>query len=82
MTTEGTDKSISVEASLSIRLHVECPHCDSYIDMLDYDNGYNDEGEVIQELFPKSEEWVNREMKMDICCPECDKEISVEGVEW
>lgn len=74
----------TVEASLSIELNVECPHCENYFDLFDYDDGrLNEEGNLIMVSCPDgswSEEHDRFHEKIE--CPDCNKEIQVKGIAW
>jgi hypothetical protein len=78
----------TVSATLSIEVHVNCPHCEEWIDLMSEDdtNGYNhnEEGNVITQACPTghwTEEHKTFSVK-DVTCCECKESFNVEGLEW
>ena len=71
-----------IEASLSISLYVDCPHCDDYFDLMEIE-GINDSGELTRQACPDGY-WSDAHDKFDekINCPECMKEIHIKGIAW
>jgi hypothetical protein len=69
-------------AKLDIRLHVDCPECEEFIDLFDI-TGLNDEGELIDQVCPTGN-WsdAHREFEIEVKCPACDQNFKVKGVEW
>jgi len=74
----------TIEATLSIELNVECPNCEHYFDLFEYEEGrLNEEGQLIMSACPNgiwSEEHEHFKEKID--CPECHQEINIEGIAW
>lgn len=78
----------TVNARLDIEVFVNCPRCDSLIDLLD--NGetskknHNEEGAVIMQAFP-SGRWLEAHenfMVNNVTCSHCDKSFDVKTLEW
>ncbi len=75
----------TVAASLHIQMHVDCPGCDNYIDLLDSsdtdDYDHNDEGNLLRQMFPKHGEHEDFECE-DVTCSECKTTFNVKELEW
>ena len=78
----------TVTASLSISVLVECPHCDSMIDLLNADDtaGFNHDeaGSVISQACPDGS-WSEAHKKFEVTaveCSECGKSFDVSGLDW
>jgi len=76
----------TVKAELFIQVNLECPHCESYLDLLDNNDfpHLNDEGEVLNYACPSDGAWIDsqRLYKETVQCPECKKEFIVKGIAW
>jgi hypothetical protein len=73
----------TVNATLSISLWVSCPHCEDGFDLFEINNGaLNDEGGLMQAVCPNNEHWSDsHERFADVVdCPQCHKEVAIEGV--
>jgi hypothetical protein len=68
-----------VEATirLSFDLHVNCPHCDETIDLMD--NDYNDDGFFTRPIFENRWEDLKGE---EITCFECEETFTIKDVEY
>lgn len=79
----------TVSSRLDIQVFVDCPHCESMIDLLDKEdtNGvaHNDCGEILNQACPDKGYWSDSHKKFDLKkveCGECKKEFNVKGMEW
>lgn len=77
----------TVEASLSIHMHIDCPNenCGDYIDLLvekDTD-GYphDDDGYLLRQMFPKHGDNDDFECN-DVTCSKCKTTFNVKGLAW
>lgn len=77
-----------VTARLDISVYVNCPNCESHIDLMDESDtdGHclNDEGHVIQQACPDGV-WRDEHEKFEIShvtCSECKSNFNVKGLEW
>jgi len=75
-------------AWLSIEVNVDCPHCESLINLLDSEDtsGYshNDEGYVLRQACPDgcwSEEHKKFEVD-EVRCSECGETFNVRELDW
>jgi len=82
------DEIKTTSARLDIEVFVDCPHCDTMIDLLDErdTSGYahNEEGYVLSQACPNgnwSEEHKGFSVD-DVKCHSCNREFNVEGLEW
>ena len=69
-----------VRADLSISVHVTCPNCDHYFDLIDND----DDAFVLDQLLP-DDRWridADERLQCEVECPHCGVEFSVKGVNW
>ena len=74
----------SVEANLSIELNVTCPHCESYFDLFEIDNGrLNDDGYLMKNACPDGF-WTDthEKFKEKVKCPECKKDVHIDRIAW
>jgi len=73
----------TVRADLVIELNVECPECNSDIDLV-RETGLNDEGQLLKETIT-DEAWErDPDDRLDcaVKCPCCDTIFHVKGVNW
>jgi hypothetical protein len=75
----------TVAASLHIQMHVECPECENYIDLLDPDDtdkyDHNDEGQLLKQMFHKHID--HREFECEeVTCSDCKTTFNVKELEW
>ena len=82
-------KNEIVSASLYVSINVECPHCESYIDLLKSEDTdgveHNDEAALMGQAFPDSPSWSESHRGFecrDVTCTECQKTFDVEILEW
>ncbi|MGL6184751.1 MAG: hypothetical protein ACRC1T_05165 [Clostridium chrysemydis] len=54
-----------------VDIRIDCPYCDCEIEML-----YNDFEELMLISYPG--DWIGER----IICPDCEKEIKIESLEW
>lgn len=59
------DDTEKPEASWTIQLNVDCPHCDEYIDLMDMDNFWEYGISPLESVDSK-----------DVICPECEKSFN------
>lgn len=59
-------------ATWTIELYCECPHCEEYVDLLDDPEFWHGRE------FDAGEHGSNRTKNVDVHCPECSKEFSVD----
>jgi len=73
----------TVEAGLNIELNLLCPHCEDYINLMEIE-GLNDEGQLLEVACPSKGHWSDSHLNFDIKidCPDCKKEIHVNGIGW
>jgi translation initiation factor 2 beta subunit (eIF-2beta)/eIF-5 len=78
----------TVSARLDIEVFVDCPHCDSLIDLLNPDDtdghNHNEESYVIAQACPDGA-WIDEHKKFDVenvTCSECKKDFNVKGLDW
>lgn len=73
----------TTRAVLSIELNVECPHCDDYLDLMDWDMEMNEEGELTRQACPDGD-WSesHRSFSEDVRCPHCEETFKAEGIDW
>lgn len=78
----------TVSATLNIKVNVECPHCDSYIDLLNPDDTsdyyHNEDGHILEQTCPNGY-WVDEHKKFsvdDVACTECKGIFNVKELEW
>ena len=64
---------------MSISCHVECPHCESYIDLFNVEE-LIDEGEIYFELCGDS--WGTEDWDREIPCPDCKEPFKIGLVEY
>ena len=82
-----SDKLPEVRATLHIQVTVNCPHCDSYINLLDEDDTdgfyHNEEGHILSQTCPNDSHWSDGNLEVnEVTCSECGKEFNVRGVDW
>ena len=73
------------EANLTIEMNVTCPHCGSYFDLFEIGNGsLNDDGYLIKKACPQNGYWgdEHKQFKKKVKCPECTKEVHIDGIAW
>lgn len=72
----------TVEASLSIEVNVECPHCEEYINLMEFGD-LNEEGFISMQAVP-SGDWSepHDNFELDINCNGCGKEINIRRIAW
>ena len=77
-----------VRATLFIEVFVQCPHCNTLIDVMDSDDtsGYdhNDGGNVIRQACPDGV-WIDEHQKFEIKnvkCGDCGGLFDVRGLDW
>jgi len=78
-----------VSASLHVAMHVECPHCENYIDLLKPDDtdevNHNEDCALMSQAFPNKPFWGESHRKFkcrNVTCSECEKIFDVEILEW
>ena len=78
----------TVTASLCIEVNVDCPHCDSMIDIMreSETDGYdhNEEGLVLSQACPDGC-WHTRHEEFEVrnvTCGQCKKDFDVKGLDW
>ncbi|WP_415912267.1 hypothetical protein [Neptuniibacter sp. QD37_11] len=83
-----TDKK-SVRASMHIDVWVECPNCESDINLRDEadTNGHNHDEEcgVLMQACPNGEHWSEAHQNFSVkgvVCTQCKHEFNVEGLDW
>ena len=62
-------------SSLYVNLYVECPYCESVIDLFEEDSDY------IYSMAIFNNKWEDIENQEEYC-PNCKKEFLVEGIEY
>ena len=69
--------------SLEINLHVDCPECKNYFDLVD-DTDLNEEGWLLDQVLPCEGAWIDEhgKFKTKAICPECNVEFLVKGINW
>lgn len=69
-------------SQMYIELMVECPHCNDSFDLFDID-GLNNNGYLTNSACPDGN-WneAHKDFKITVKCPECEKEIKVNGILW
>ena len=60
-----------VAAQWSLSLNCDCPHCNEFVDLLDYPDFWD--GEVIEAC----EHGTERSKCLEVVCPECHKDFTV-----
>lgn len=81
---------MTIRATLSISVIVECPECSYPIDLLEENdtNGvaHNDEGGVLREVCPTDgrhwSEACDKFVLEDVTCSSCKHTFAVNGVDW
>lgn len=78
----------TVSADLSIKVLVECPHCEYMIDLLDDRDtshyNHNDEGQVMRQACPDGN-WMEAHKKFSVKnveCTSCSNVINIKGLNW
>ena len=66
-----TETTPKIFASWNIELNVECPHCKTYVNLLDADDFWEDHS------FDLAEHDTDRTKGVEVFCPECKKEFEV-----
>jgi hypothetical protein len=80
------DVEENVQATLRIEVWVDCPYCDTGIDLMEPVGGvwHNESGGVVTQVFP-DDNWIERHKHFcveDVVCPECHKSFNVRGLQW
>ena len=72
-----------IEASLSIELNVECPHCQHYFDLI-AETSLNDDGYLLEQACPSNEHWsdAHERFKETVECPSCANNIQIDNIAW
>lgn len=72
-----------VEASLDIEVNCECPYCEEYLNLLDYQKfeDLNEDG-YLQRKVLKKDGYGNSNLSEEIKCPACEKEFLLTSVWW
>jgi uncharacterized protein YbaR (Trm112 family) len=65
----------SSKVRLYFSLNIECPHCQSDIDLAENE----DDGEYSTPIF--TNKWNDLKGEL-VCCPKCEKEFSIDEVEY
>lgn len=78
----------TVSARLDIQVYVDCPNCESLIDLLEEKDtdgvAHNDEGRVLRDACPDglwSDSHEQFELE-DVTCTECKYTFNVKTIEW
>lgn len=79
---------MEVSARLSIEVYVDCPHCDSLVDLVNPDDtneeDLNEEGHVLRQACPDgcwSEQHESFEVT-EVTCSQCKGKFDVKGLDW
>lgn len=80
-----SEQAKAVEAVLQISMHVDCPKCDFYIDLLDESdtNGHDHDSEsyLLKQMFPTNGSHEDFECD-EVVCTQCKHKFNVKGLEW
>ena len=78
----------TVNATMSINIHVDCPHCDEFIDLLDDDQtcdiDHDEEGYILKQALPDGH-WHEEHDKFKVegvTCTNCRGSFNVEKLNW
>jgi uncharacterized protein YbaR (Trm112 family) len=75
----------NVVARLRIEVLVDCPHCDTLIDLLDESDtdgvNHDDDSYIIRQVFVTDRSWVEFELD-EVTCSKCKGVFNVREVEW
>ena len=78
----------TISASMLIEVHVDCPHCSCFINLMDesHTNGrdHDEEGGVIRQAVPDGS-WHDKHKEFsvsNVTCSECKESFNVEGLDW
>jgi hypothetical protein len=75
----------TVVAILRIEVLVDCPHCDTLIDLLDENDTdgvmHDDDSGVLSQVFQTDKSWSDFELD-EVRCSKCKGEFNVREVEW
>lgn len=81
--------SNKVKATLAISIHVDCPECGEFLNILDDSDtcnvDHNEESFILEQVFPDNECWVTAHDTVevdDVECTYCHHIFSIEGVNW
>ena len=72
-----------VEATLIIRVDVECPKCEHDFDLTE--TSANDDGYIYKQLLPDDRWEIEEPERLEcdnVTCPECGHVFDVKGVIW
>jgi len=78
---------ITVPATLSIQMYVDCPNedCGNYIDLLDEKDtdgvAHNDDGYLLRQMFPRNGDNSDFECE-EVTCSQCKTTFNVKELEW
>lgn len=67
-------------ASLRISIDIECPHCESDINLLDHSQ-MTDDGHIFNYALT-DEQWGCKGFNESFECPECEKEFLIEDIDY
>jgi len=78
----------TVNAGLSIDVFVDCPYCNTYMNLMDETDtdgvDHNEEGSVVSQACPNGH-WSEEHEKFtvkDVKCSACSGVFNVKGLEW
>jgi len=66
------------DAQIHISINFECPHCDYYINLFDYEN-LIDAGYIYDKSL-SSYGWGCKDFNEEIQCPECNEEFIIQDI--
>ena len=71
-----------VEGYLNIEVHVECPHCEEYLNLFDSDKfeELNEEGYLHRKVL--GDNFGCEGLDEEVTCPECKTKFKVTSVWW
>lgn len=84
-----SDEVKVASARLEIQVYVNCPHCDSLINLMNSDDtsgvDHNDCGEILRQACPSEGNWSDSHDDFEleeVTCTSCKGDFDVKTIEW
>jgi hypothetical protein len=73
-----------VDATLSVTIDLECPHCDHSIDVFNDDefDYWKCEGGLHFDAFEARSNWGNDNLNKEVKCSSCHESFIIETIQW